>query len=420
MAARFIVFFVMLWTQVLELLDLLRSFQGEAPTPLPHRRRVGFAGLEELEGRELLTYDLLGAAAAVAPLPAGYDYQHIESSAVGNGHGAPYVIGQSHSNPNQSALFIGTETANGVTWGAPIWLPTVGANPANPRVFASDLVRDPNGSPIILGSSRLNTGIQATSWRLDSSGTALIPTLHTNPSGEVVLSYLTGGDSLGNFAGVVSASGRYNSGTNLLDLPTDGLAFDRYGNTIVGSSFWTQDTGGNWVANTPQLPAWADPLAFNIYEVSSNVMGGYVYNPNLDEILPAIWANDGSLISTFDLAGYQVSEIIDDHGVNMALLNDPNLFGPSYLWAEGWANPRLVYGDLLPGLLPGMNGTVIDFSSGGSQWLLTRTTDGNGNTVYDVANANVSAVPEPQTWVLMALGFLGLFVFHRHREGALI
>ena len=372
-----------------------------------------------------------GAAFAIAvsvllPTPAhaglivGFDYYHIESSGVGYGHGSPYVVGQSQSNPNQSALFIGTETANGVTWGAPIWLPTVGANPANPRVFASDLVRDPNGSPIILGSSRLNTGIQATSWRLDSSGTALIPTLHTNPSGEVVLSYLTGGDSLGNFAGVVSASGRYNSGTNLLDLPTDGLAFDRYGNTIVGSSFWTQDTGGNWVANTPQLPAWADPLAFNIYEVSSNVMGGYVYNPNLDEILPAIWANDGSLISTFDLAGYQVSEIIDDHGVNMALLNDPNLFGPSYLWAEGWANPRLVYGDLLPGLLPGMNGTVIDFSSGGSQWLLTRTTDGNGNTVYDVANANVSAVPEPQTWVLMALGFLGLFVFHRHREGALI
>ena len=360
---------------------------------------------------------------AQAGIITGFELQHIESSAVGDGHGSPYAVGYSLSNPNQSALFIGTETAGGVDWSAPIWLPPVGSN-STPRVFAADLIRDGSGKPVILGNSTTSGFSQATSWTLNTAGTGLVPTLHTNPEGTSAFSYLVGGDSAGNYAGAFGSVAAFNTGTSLAAIDgIGGQGSDRYGNIIVGGQgslggrFWTLDGNSTWVANTPSLPSWSDAVNFSINEISTNVMGGYIYNPDIDDILPAIWANDGRLISTFDLAGYQVTEIIDDHGLNMVLLNDPNLFGPSYLWAEGWANPRLIYGDLLPGLLPGINGTVVDISSGGSAWYLTRFSDGSGNTYYDVGSSDfgTTAVPEPSTWFLMLFGSAALVIFHRRK-----
>lgn len=126
-------------------------------------------------------------------------------------------------------------------------------------------------------------------------------------------------------------------------------------------------------------------------------MGGYVYNPTVDEIFPTIWGNDGHLISTFDLAGYQVSEIIDDHGTNVVLLNVPNFTLPSYLWAEGWAAPRLVYGDLLPALTAGDIGIVKDVSSGGALWLDVEVHGSTGSVTSYVASILTQpfAIPVP-------------------------
>ena len=406
MAAQIILFFVMLWTQVMEIFDLVnQALQGGPPTAAPHRRRVGLAGFEELEVRELKAYDFLGAAGPVASLPAGFEYQHVESSAVGDGHGSPYAVGYSLSNPNQSALFIGTETAGGVDWSAPIWLPPVGSN-STPRVFAADLIRDGGGKPVILGNSTTSGFSQATSWTLNTAGTGLVPTLHTNPEGTSAFSYLVGGDSAGNYAGAFGSVAAFNTGTSLAAIDgIGGQGSDRYGNIIVGGQgslggrFWTLDGNSTWVANTPSLPSWSDAVNFSINEISTNVMGGYIYNPDVDEIFPAVWRNDGHLVSTFNLPGYQVSEIVDDHGTNVVLLNDPNFSSVSYVWAEGWTTPRQVYGDILPALANGAVGIVKDISSGGSVWMTVEAHAPNGTvTSFTSGIASNADIPQEGSW----------------------
>lgn len=132
-------------------------------------------------------------------------------------------------------------------------------------------------------------------------------------------------------------------------------------------------------------------------------MGGYLYKPDLDDIVPVLWNTDGTLNRVFDLPGYSVAEMVVDEGAVVTLLNqgtDGLFAGPSKLYADGWSDSRLYFGDIVPALEEGTTGFVVDFSSGGSLWTLTQFTDASG-THYSVTDILSSAVPEPSTLALL-------------------
>lgn len=354
-------------------------------------------------------------------LAGGLDYNSIESSAIGDGHGAPYVVGVSQTDPRKFALVVGSEINGAVTFSGPIWAPPLGNGVGAAAVFAHDLVRDPIGGAVIIGTSSVDSGYsQGAVWNLNSARDALVPTLVGASGGTAVPTTLFGGDGTGNYAGGLSNFAAVNDGGTLVTLPRPlsisiTLGHDRYGDLVVGQAdakgaFWTRDSNGEWHYQLPSLPDWSDGINYLAYEAGAHVFGGSIFNPQLGDALPIIWNSDGSLNSVLDLPGYTVSEIINDHGLDVVLLNGT---GGSYLWSEGWDSARPVYGPggILGELPFGVTATVFDLSSGGSQWLLTRFESGAESwfATVDVATS-VSSVPEPGAFCLMftALVAVGL------------
>jgi hypothetical protein len=384
--------------------------KGNKKSRPPSARRLR---IEPLEDRVVLSYDFLGPGVAMTALPSGYAYRDIESWVpAGQEHGAPYVVGQT-LNDASFALVVGTENNGALTWGAPIAATHNNPNEVNPRSLFTDLIRSSDGSPVILGGDKTDGEYKATSWVLNQATMTLVPTLHPFPSNLSEFTGLIAGDAAGNYLADLSGSLGVDVGGTLVRVSATEGGLDRLGGTIVGGTddgnvvYLTQNTLGGWDEHTPALPSWSTGLGL-ISDISTHIMGGYLYDPNAGDSVPALWLTDGALINSFaSLAGYTVNEIIEDQGVNVALLNAFNFDSPSYIWAEGWDEPRLVFGDILPALPDGVVGTVLDFSSGGSEWLLARY-EQNGAEWFSTVDVSTrpqsSEVPEPLTALLIGIG----------------
>lgn len=365
-------------------------------------------------------------------LPSGYTYGAIEAWVpAGQTHGMPYVLGAPTGTIGEGGLFMASEVGGDISFGGYVPAPTLRnyemGNDPDPASFLNDLKRMPDGSPLVIGGSSsprtLTNGYESTVWEVNSTHTELVPKalgfLNNSSSG---LSVLVGGNSQDGYAGGNSTFPAYvppTGGGVALPFPpqiTGGIALDLDGSTIVGESsfrafFFNKATDGTWIQGNLQLPDWSDGTG-SVTDVAGKLMGGYLYSPNIDDVIPVLWNTDGSIHKVFDLPGYNVTELIEDGGSIVALLNQGegvNVFGESRLYAEGWTDSRLVYGDILPALTDGTTGTVRDISDGGGMWFLTRFEDAAG-VRYGIADV-ISSVPEPN----FAAFFLTVWVLVRHR-----
>ncbi len=363
----------------------------------------------------------LGAVTGSWGLPGGYSYSAIEAWVrPGETHGAPYVLGTPVGAIREAGLFVAHESPGGMEFGE--YMPAkslfdeeMGFD-SGATVVANDLKRMPDGSPLIIGASRsprtASNGSESTIWEISSSGQSLNPItrgfLATSTD-----SILIGGNSVDGYAGGTTVFPGYippTGGGQTLPVPPPGRGFasDLDGGTIVGEAdfrgfFFNKNQEGDWVLGTLELPNWSDGTG-GVSDVVGDIMGGYLYNPELDDVVPVLWNTDGSLYRVFDLPGYNVTELILDQGSVVALLNQGegvNVFGESRLYAEGWAQSRLIYGDILPALSDGGSATVRDISAGGSLWMLSQFVDATG-TSYGIASVATSTqVPEPSAFMSM-------------------
>ena len=364
-------------------------------------------------------------------LPSGNEYYHIDAM-----QGLPSVVGGPKGSPQERSLFMASESGGVMTFGAgmpamTLWNYETGGDPVS-RSIVNDLRHMPNGTPLLIGASTsvraAANGEEATVWQLDSAKTSLLPVPLGFPNGtNGKISLLVGGNSTDGYAGSNSADPIFvppTGGGQTLDAGgvfLSGIAEDLDGTTTVGhvefrAAFWKRSAGNAWEFGTLQLPEWSDGVG-SISDIAGNLMGGYLYNPNLDDVVPVLWNTDGTINKVFDLTGYNVSEMIVDHGVVTSLLN-AGAFGertlPSMLYADGWSGAKVFYGDLVPALPNGTEAFIEDISSGGSIFVLADYMLA-GNHAFEIAHIQTS-VPEPGSIALASVGFLAFRVFFKRKR----
>lgn len=341
-------------------------------------------------------YQILGVKSPEQALPAGFDYWHIEAWVpAGGDHGAPYVIASPNGTTGQRGILLSTEVGTSLSWGQ--YIPGITlrqaqtGSDANPAISVGTLQRKADGAPILVTTTSSSIGgpnsLEAATLELNSETTALVPSGYGVPLGGSSSQFFGGTET--DYAGIVglypaiwTANGfqRLDTGIN----PVAGFAFDRENGVVVGevngsARYWTEQASDNWTQNTPEIPGDLTEEG-RISFIAGDLMGGHLLDANLGEIVPVLWKTDGTVSRVFNLPGYTVTEMILDEGVVTVLLNTGFFDSPSYLFAEGWSAPRLVFGEILPPLPSGAAGIARDISSGGSLWMLTKVSDGQGET----------------------------------------